>query len=160
MWKRDAMPKPVNTPNEPAAAESTPTVVMPRLPETRHAAAAPETNSNLMMNLGKSMRIKGELSASEDMTLSGQMEGRVTLLDHTLTIGPDADIRAEVKASTVIIMGSVQGNVTATQKIDLRSTGSVTGDIAAPRIVIADGGQLLGKVQISGEKAQRAVRSA
>ncbi len=102
----------------------------------------------------------GELSASEDMTLCGQMEGRVTLTDHTLTIGPDADIRAEVKASTVIIMGAVQGNVTATQKIDLRATGSVTGDIAAPRIVIADGGQLLGKVQITGEKPQRAMRTA
>jgi cytoskeletal protein CcmA (bactofilin family) len=119
--------------------------------ETRHAA-----DSNVIMNLGKSMRIKGELSASEDMTLCGHMEGRVTLTDHTLTIGPEADIRAEIKASTVVIMGAVAGNVTATQKIDLRATGSVTGDIAAPRIVIADGGQLLGKVQITGEKTQRA----
>jgi len=154
MWKRDAMPKAANAPNEPVA--DAPTVVMPKPAQidARHA------DSNVVMNLGKSMRIKGELSASEDMTLCGQMEGRVTLTDHTLTIGPDADIRAEVKASTVIIMGAVQGNVTATQKIDLRATGSVTGDIAAPRIVIADGGQLLGKVQITGEKPQRAMRTA
>jgi len=152
MWKRDAMPKPVNTPTE--AAPDAPTLVMPPKPtpiETRHAV-----DSNVVMNLGKSMRIKGELSASEDMTLCGHMEGRVTLTDHTLTIGPEADIRAEIKASTVVIMGAVAGNVTATQKIDLRATGSVTGDIAAPRIVIADGGQLLGKVQITGEKTQRA----
>src|SRR5262245_16023150 len=153
MWKRDAMPKPVNGPNEPIV--EVPTVVMPPKPtpiETRQS-------ENLMLNLGKSMRIKGELSASEDMTLCGQMEGRVTLTDHTLTIGPDADIRAEIKASTVVIMGAVSGNVTATQKIDLRATGSVTGDISAPRIVIADGGQLLGKVQITGEKP-RAARTA
>jgi cytoskeletal protein CcmA (bactofilin family) len=148
------MPKPANAPIEPAA--EAPTMVMPRPTpvEPRYA------DSNVVMNLGKSMRIKGELSASEDMTLCGQMEGRVTLTDHTLTIGPDADIRAEIKASTVVIMGAVSGNVTATQKIDLRATGSVTGDIAAPRIVIADGGQLLGKVQISGEKTQRTARTA
>ncbi|HMD35728.1 MAG TPA: polymer-forming cytoskeletal protein [Vicinamibacterales bacterium] len=154
MWKRDAMPKPANTPNEPLA--DAPTVVMskPTPIETRHA------DSNVIMNLGKSMRIKGELSASEDMTLCGHMEGRVTLTDHTLTIGPEADIRAEIKASIVVIMGAVSGNVTATQKIDLRATGSVTGDIAAPRIVIADGGQLLGKVQITGENMQRPARTA
>jgi cytoskeletal protein CcmA (bactofilin family) len=154
MWKRDALPKPVNTSIEPAS--EAPTIMMPKpaAVETRHAA------ENVIMNLGKSMRIKGELSASEDMTLCGQMEGRVTLTDHTLTIGPEADIRAEIKASTVVIMGAVSGNVIATQKIDLRATGSVTGDIAAPRIVIADGGQLLGKVQISGEKPQRTARTA
>jgi len=148
------MPKPANTPNEPLA--DAPTVVMskPTPIETRHA------DSNVIMNLGKSMRIKGELSASEDMTLCGHMEGRVTLTDHTLTIGPEADIRAEIKASIVVIMGAVSGNVTATQKIDLRATGSVTGDIAAPRIVIADGGQLLGKVQITGENMQRPARTA
>ena len=112
------------------------------------------------MNLGKSIVIKGELSASEDLTLYGQMDGRVTLPEYTLTIGPEADIRAEVNAANVIIMGAVTGNVTASKKIDVRATGSVTGDIAAPRIVIADGGQLLGKVQITGEKAQGARRTA
>jgi len=112
------------------------------------------------MNLGKSVAIKGELSASEDLTLYGQMEGRVTLLDHTLTIGPQADIRAEIKASTVVIMGALSGNVTASKKVEIRATGSVTGDIIAPCLVIADGGQLLGKVQMTGEKAQGARRTA
>jgi len=155
MWKRDTttLPRPAGAPAEPspAPAASMPTVVRPI--ETRPADA-------LVMDLGKSMRIKGELSASEDMTLCGQLEGRVTLTDHTLTIGPDADIRAEITASTVVIMGSVLGNIAASKKIDVRSTGSVTGDIAAPRIVIADGGQLLGKVQITGEARQKVARSA
>ena len=105
------------------------------------------------MSLGKSVMIKGELSASEDLTLYGQVEGRVTVLDHTLTIGPEADIRAAIEASAVVIMGAVSGNVTASKKVEVRATGSVTGDIISPRIVIADGGQLLGKVQMTGEKA-------
>ena len=155
MWKRDALPlpKPATMPTQSASEQ---TVQIPALARPVEGPSA----KAVVMNLGQSMRIKGELSASEDMTLCGHMEGRVTLTDHTLTIGPDADIRAEIKASTVVIMGVVLGNVTASKKIDVRATGSVTGDIAAPRIVIADGGQLLGKVQITGEKAVEARRTA
>lgn len=148
MWKRDAMPKPAG-PSD--VTQPMPTMTPPPAPAPVRPIE-PRQPDGLIMDLGKSVRIKGELSASEDMTLCGMMEGRVTLSDHTLTIGPEADIRAEIKASTVIIMGVVLGNVTASKKIDLRATGSVTGDIAAPRIVIADGGQILGKVQITGEK--------
>ncbi len=155
MWKRDALPlpKPASMPTQSTSEQTQPIPVLTRPVNVPSSEA-------VVMNLGQSMRIKGELSASEDMTLCGQLEGRVTLTDYTLTIGPDADIRAEIKASTVIIMGVVLGNVTATKKIDVRATGSVTGDIAAPRIVIADGGQLLGKVQITGEKALEARRTA
>ena len=149
MWKRDAMPKSPNSPTDPQPSTN---AAPPPAPVFKPVEA--RSAETLVMDLGKSVRIKGELSASEDMTLCGQMEGRVTLPEHSLTIGPEADIRAEIKASTVIIMGVVLGTVTATKKIDLRATGSVTGDIAAPRIVIADGGQILGKVQITGEKAQ------
>jgi len=152
MWKRDSMPKPGNSPMDPPQPTSAGAPPSPPPPSIK--PVEPRAAEMLVMDLGKSVRIKGELSASEDMTLCGQMEGRVTLPEHSLTIGPEADIRAEIKASTVIIMGVVLGNVTASKKIDLRSTGSVTGDIAAPRIVIADGGQILGKVQITGEKAQ------
>lgn len=152
MWKRDASPKPVNAPTEPTP-EPTPTSASPTL---RQVETRP--TENVVMNLGNSVMIKGELSASEDLTLYGQMEGRVTLLDHALTIGPQTDIRAEIKASTVVIMGAV--NVTASKKVEVRATGSVTGDIISPRIVIADGGQLIGKVQMTVEKAQGARRTA
>jgi cytoskeletal protein CcmA (bactofilin family) len=99
------------------------------------------------MALGKSVVIKGELSASEDLTLYGQMDGRITLPNHTLTIGPHADIRAEIVAKAVDILGVVTGNVTAGEKVDIRATGSVIGDIVAPRFAMADGGQLHGKVK-------------
>ena len=104
--------------------------------------------NNMVMDLGKSVVIKGELSASEDLTLYGQMEGSITLPGHTLTIGPQADIRAAIKAKTVVVLGAVTGNVTAGEKVEVQTTGSVTGDVMSPRLAIADGGCLCGKVQM------------
>jgi cytoskeletal protein CcmA (bactofilin family) len=100
------------------------------------------------MNLGKSVVIKGDLSGSEDFTLYGQIEGSIRLPDHTLTIGPDAEIKAEISAKAVVIMGAVTGSVTAGEKVEIRATGSVIGDIASPRLGILDGGRLSGKVDM------------
>ena len=107
---------------------------------------------NLVMNLGNSMSIKGELSGSEDLTLYGHMEGSIRLPDHTLTIGPDADIRAEISAKALVIMGTVTGNVTAAERVDIKSTGSLVGDLISPRLAIADGGSVRGKVQTPSVK--------
>lgn len=112
------------------------------------AAANSNSTEKVVMDLGRSLIIKGELSGSEDLTLYGQMEGSVTLPDHTLTIGPHANIKAEISAKDVVIMGAVTGNVTAKERIEIRATGSVTGDIDSPRLAIADGGSLCGKVQM------------
>ena len=108
-----------------------------------HVEHRPETN--VVMDLGKSIVITGELSASEDLTLYGHMDGRVTLPEHTLTIGPNANIRAEIAARAVVIMGTVTGSVVG-ERVAIRATGSVVGDIVAPRFAIEDGGQLVGKV--------------
>ena len=104
------------------------------------------------MDLGKSLVIKGELSGSEDLTLCGHMEGSIKLSAHTLTIGSQADIKAEISAKTVVIIGAVTGNVTAGEKVEIQATGSVSGDVMSPRLVIADGGELCGKVQIPKPK--------
>jgi cytoskeletal protein CcmA (bactofilin family) len=132
MWKRD---------EADAAAASRPGP--PPAPIARDAA------DKLVMNLGKSVMIKGELSGSEDLTLYGRMEGSVKLPEYTLTIGPDADIKAEISAKRVVIMGGVTGNVVAGEKVEIRSTGSVTGDIASPRFAIQEGGSMRGKVATS-----------
>ena len=110
------------------------------------------------MDLGKSLVIKGELSGSEDLTLYGHVEGSITLPDHKLTVGSHANIKAEIAAKTVVIMGAITGNVTAGEKVEIQATGSVTGDVVSPRLVIADGGELCGKVQIPkpGHAAQKA----
>jgi cytoskeletal protein CcmA (bactofilin family) len=107
-----------------------------------------DQTDKVVMDLGKSVVIKGELSASEDLTLQGQMEGSISLPDHTLTIAPHADIRAAITATSVVIKGAVTGNVTARQRVEIQTTGSVTGDVASPRLAIADGGWLCGKVQM------------
>jgi cytoskeletal protein CcmA (bactofilin family) len=101
----------------------------------------------VVMNLGKSVVIKGDLSASEDLTLYGQMEGSITLPGHTLTIAPQADIKAAINAKSVVILGAVTGNVSAREKVEIQTTGSVTGDVVSPRLAMADGGCLCGKVQ-------------
>jgi cytoskeletal protein CcmA (bactofilin family) len=105
------------------------------------------------MDLGKSVVIKGELSGSEDFTLYGQMEGSIRLPDHTLTIGPHADIKAEVSARAVVISGAVTGNVRAAERVEIQATGSVTGDIAAPRLAVAEGAVLSGKVVMPEKSA-------
>jgi cytoskeletal protein CcmA (bactofilin family) len=102
----------------------------------------------LVIDLGKSLVIKGDLSASEDLTLYGQMEGTITLPDHTLSIGPRANISASISAKAVVIMGAVTGSVTARERIETLATGSVTGDITSPRLVVAEGGHLRGKVDV------------
>jgi cytoskeletal protein CcmA (bactofilin family) len=132
MWKRDEAVKPPS-PSRGSSGE---------------AAPAKKPVENVVMDLGKSVMIKGELSASEDLTLYGQMEGSVTLPNHTLTIGPHADIKAAIAAKSVVIMGAVTGNVTAGERIEIQNTGSIQGDVVSPRLAIADGGCLRGKVQM------------
>jgi len=143
MWKRDQAVAPVNTP--PAASVQPTQQPQPNQP----AQAAGKPAEKTSMDLGTSVVIKGELSASEDLTLCGHMEGSVRLPDHTLTIGSNAEIKAEILAKAVIVMGAVTGNVTATERLDVRATGSLIGDVASPRLIIADGGTLRGKVQMT-----------
>ncbi|MBA3269206.1 MAG: polymer-forming cytoskeletal protein [Acidobacteria bacterium] len=101
-----------------------------------------------MVNIGKSVVIKGELSGSEDLTIEGHVEGRIELSDNVLTIGPNGKIRAEVFAKAVIVLGEVSGNVTASEKVDIRDNGSVDGDIISPRVAIAEGAHFRGSVDM------------
>lgn len=97
--------------------------------------------------IGKAVRVEGKVVSAEDLTIDGDVQGSIELGSHTLTIGPDARIKANVLAKTVTISGKVTGNVKAVEKVDLRSTGSVEGDIVTPRFAMADGATVLGKVQ-------------
>lgn len=156
MWKRDASQKPADLPPVQPAPVSTATPAAPESKPLDSLVIEP-----VVASLGRSLTIKGELTASEDLTLHGQMDGRVTLPEHTLTIGPEADIRAEINAGAVVIMGTVVGNVTASKRVEIRATGSVTGDISSPGLAIDDGGLVVGKVQMTGRKqaARRSVAS-
>src|SRR5687767_3338003 len=139
MWKRDESVKPAAPPaTSPAAAPNAPAAAAPSAGEPRAQLGRD------MVNIGKSVIIKGELSGSEDLTIEGQVEGKIELRQNVLTIGPNGRIKAEINAKAVIVQGEVVGNVTATEKVDIRDAGSVDGDLTAPRIAIADGAHFRG----------------
>ena len=143
MWKRDETVKPAAPPAPtPAAAPSAPAGAAPMANEPRAQLGRD------MVNIGKSVVIKGELSGSEDLTIEGHVEGRIDLKGNVLTIGPNGKIKAEVFAKAVVVLGEVTGNVTASEKVDIRDNGSVDGDIASPRVAIAEGAHFRGSVDM------------
>jgi cytoskeletal protein CcmA (bactofilin family) len=106
-----------------------------------------------IVNIGKSVVIKGELNGSEDLTIEGHVEGTIQLRDHVLTIGPNGRIKAQVFAKAVIVLGEVTGNITASDKVDIRENGSVDGDIVSPRVAIAEGAHFRGSVDMQRKGA-------
>ena len=106
-----------------------------------------------IVNIGKSVVIKGELNGSEDLTIEGHVEGTSQLRYHVLTIGPNGRIKAQVFAKSVIVLGEVTGNVTASDKVDIRDNGSVDGDIVSPRVAIAEGAHFRGSVDMQRKAA-------
>src|SRR4051812_502712 len=101
---------------------------------------------NSQARIGKSIVIKGEVKGSEDLVLDGRVEGTVTLAEGRLTVGPSAQIAADLSAKDVLIMGHVKGNVVATGRVELRSGCNVQGDITASRLAVEDNAIFQGKV--------------
>ena len=151
MWKRDEAVRPTTSgqPAIPTAAASTQPVNGP-------AAVQPEARriERDNVNIGKSVVIKGELNGSEDLTIEGHVEGRIELKDHVLTIGPNGKIKAQVFAKAVVVLGEVNGNITASEKVDIRDGGSVDGDMISPRVAIAEGAHFRGSVDMQRKGAQ------
>ncbi len=99
-------------------------------------------------NIGKSVVIKGELDGSEDLTVDGHVEGKIELREHTLTIGANGRIKAQVFAKAVIVLGELVGNISAGEKVEIRENGSVDGDIVSPRVAIAEGAHFRGSIDM------------
>ncbi|ANM28971.1 hypothetical protein ABI59_04200 [Acidobacteria bacterium Mor1] len=108
-----------------------------------------------LVNIGKSIQIKGELTGNEDLTIEGRVDGKIMLKDHHLTIGANGHITAEIHAKSVSIVGQVVGNVTADDRIEIAATGSMEGDIKAPRVVLADGARFKGAVDMDRSGAKK-----
>ena len=148
MWKRD---EPVRPPQPaPTPVRATPEPVQSR-PEPVNRTAARDT-----VNIGKSVVIKGELTGSEDLTIEGQVEGKIELKQNVLTIGPNARIKAQVVAKIVVVQGEVHGDISATERVDIRDNGSVDGDVSAPRVAIADGAHFRGSIDMQRQGAKPA----
>jgi cytoskeletal protein CcmA (bactofilin family) len=147
MWKRDEGVKGSQpAPTAPAPVHQPVSTAPIPQPESRRIERD-------VVNIGKSVVIKGELNGSEDLTIEGHVEGKIELKDHVLTIGPNGKIKAAVHAKSVIVLGEVNGNVTATEKVDIRDGGSVDGDIVSPRVAIAEGAHFRGTVDMQRKAA-------
>ena len=104
-----------------------------------------------LARIGKSVVIKGEVSGAEDLDIEGQVEGTIDLQNHVLTVGPSGSVKAGVKAKSIVVLGKVDGSLAASDRLDLRQTAMVTGDVTAQRIAVEEGAFLKGKVDIEKE---------
>lgn len=104
-----------------------------------------------LAHIGKSVFIKGELSGSEDLYVDGEVEGTIELRGHSLTVGPNGRVRAHVNARNVVVQGKVNGNIQASERVDLRASANVTGDIVTARIAVEDGAFFKGGIDVQRE---------
>ena len=139
MWKREEPVQPVTPPVVGAIGSD-------------RADKAGGANPNAA--IGKSIVVKGELRGSEDLTIEGQVEGKIALKQHVLTIGSHGRIRAQVLAKSVVVLGEVIGNIEATEKVAIRHEGAVEGDIKAPRVAIAEGAKFRGGIDMQQGQGQ------
>ena len=117
-------------------------------PAASPVSAASSGAARGQASIGKSLKIKGTITGTEDLYIDGQVEGTIRLEENSLTIGPNGDIDADVFAKDIVVEGKVTGNVKAGDRIDIRKTGSLSGDLSAARIVIEDGAVFRGSVDI------------
>ncbi len=167
MWskrKEDELPQQPQRPVGAPAPPAPPVEPQRREPQTMSSPSRtfePDTTASRggSAALGKNVTVKGQIFAREDLTIDGEVEGTVECQDHRLTIGPNARVQAGLKAREIIIHGSIQGNVDATDKIDIKKEAKLVGDIKTSRIVIEDGAYFKGSIDISKAVANKPAAS-
>ena len=146
LWKNrqdEADRRAAEQPSPPVGAAPAAQAARPAPKEGR--AVGGETE---MANIGKSISIKGDVEGGEDTVIEGRVEGRVSLKSHHLTIGQNGDVQGEVTASQVTVVGKVVGNILATERIEIRDSGRVEGDLITPRLTVAEGAQINGAIKM------------
>lgn len=159
MWKprpEDNKPMSMN-PSQPAQPLTPPAAVAaPSIPTPqKETPKASEPHRADVGHIGKSVQIKGELTGSEDLYLDGSIEGTIDLRDHSLIIGPNGKIKAGITARDLVVHGRIEGNVTASGRVELRKSCTLIGDVSTQRIVIEDGAFFKGAIDIK-ERSQPA----
>jgi cytoskeletal protein CcmA (bactofilin family) len=160
MWKPSTQPGSSNP--TPADAQRQPSVPTPA-PEYNNSTPKPLSSATAVSDqatIGKSLVIKGEVTGSESLYIDGRVEGSIHLPGNRVTVGRNGVVAANITAREAVILGKVRGNVTATDRVDIRNEGSLTGDVVAQRISIEDGAFFKGGIDIrkpnAGEKPQAA----
>jgi cytoskeletal protein CcmA (bactofilin family) len=147
MWKPNQTGP--NSPATPEPARPTPPVSTPGSFEaSRPAAASAPAGSGEQATIGKSLVVKGEVTGSESLYIDGKVEGAINLPGNRVTVGRNGQVAANITAREVVVLGKVRGNISASDRVDIRSEGSLTGDVAAARIAIEDGAYFKGGIDI------------
>src|ERR1700735_1683947 len=170
MWKPTNQPQTPGRPAEPErpAAMNTPSApaMMANEPAVAPRPVATTTTTADQATIGKSLVIKGEVTGSESLYIDGRVEGSISLAGNRVTIGRNGVVAANINAREIVVLGKVRGNLTASDRVDIRSDGSLTGDVVAARISIEDGAFFKGGIDIrkAGQKVNgeevKAVASA
>src|SRR5580692_5315515 len=148
MWKPTNQPS--TTPSRPGEPERpampTPVTSAPSEPTAARPAVAASTADQA--TIGKSLVIKGEVTGSESLYIDGRVEGSINLAGNRVTVGRNGVVSANINAREIVVLGKVRGNLTASDRVDIRSDGSLTGDVVAARISIEDGAFFKGGIDI------------
>ncbi len=156
MWKPSNAPNAPGTPEnkqqQPTPAPSAPAVEPMPVSAPRNAAL----NTQEQATIGKSLVIKGEVTGSESLYIDGRVEGSINLSGNRVTVGRNGVVAANISAREIVVLGKVRGNLTATDRVDIRNEGSLTGDVIAQRISIEDGAFFKGGIDIRkpGQKVE------
>jgi cytoskeletal protein CcmA (bactofilin family) len=145
MWNRESKP-------------STPAPITPAAPVTLHepsvqappvqaASAASAAAAIPMKARGSTLVIKGDVTAAEDLVVEGRVEGSISLPDHVLTIGAGSDLAAAVNARVVVLQGAIAGDINAFERVELKSTGRMNGDLVTPKVQMSDGATFTGRLE-------------
>jgi cytoskeletal protein CcmA (bactofilin family) len=154
MWKRREEEKPYTPPAQQSAPlASTTSAILNRPTENRM-----DNFRSDIAHIGKSVVVRGELSGSEDLFVDGEVEGSIELRGNSLTIGPNGRVRANVNARDIFVQGKVDGNLRGTERVELKKSAVVNGDIVTQRISVEDGAFFKGSVDIQRQEAKPEVK--
>src|ERR1041384_3908753 len=159
MWKPASTTNPNPSPKSTTEAEKPVMSTTPNLPSEPTPVAAPRNavlNNQEQATLGKSLVIKGEVTGSESLYIDGRVEGSINLPGNRVTVGRNGVVNANITAREIVVTGKVRGNLSASDRVDIRNEGSLTGDVVAQRISIEDGAFFKGGIDIRkpGQKAK------
>ena len=164
MWKPTNQPSTPGRPSEPerptTSTPSAPATMAsePPLPGPRPATSSSTTSTTAdQATIGKSLVIKGEVTGSESLYIDGRVEGSISLSGNRVTVGRNGVVAANISAREIVVLGKVRGNCQASDRVDIRSEGSVTGDISTVRISVEDGAALKGGIQVRNEQKHKEV---
>ncbi len=146
MWKKEDS-KPEGVSGNPATPANSATSPNPVTASTPSLSGALPTSSRAAACISQGIKIKGEVTGSEDLFVDGIVDGKLNLANGSLTIGPNGHVKADVHAREVIVRGKIEGKVTGRDRVQLWSTGQVTGEVQTDRLAIEDGALLRGKVE-------------